>query len=42
MYYFKFTLYNIEYLHIYLTYENREQIPELGYYVKYFMHCRKI
>ncbi len=40
-YYFKFNEYNIEYLQIYLTYENREHIPELGYYVKCVMHCRK-
>ncbi len=41
-YYFKFNQYNIEYLHIYLTYENMEQIPELRYYVKCVMHCIKI
>ncbi len=41
-YYFRFTQYNIEYLHILLTNEIGEQLLEMGCQVKCVLHCRKI
>ncbi len=42
IYYFRLIQYNIEYLHIYLTNENGENIAEMGCHVKCVLHCRKI